>query len=174
MTQAFVAVGSNIDPEKNVLEALCLLAGSCRVTGISTVYRTDPDGRPHDPPYYNCVVRVETVLSPVEFKLSVLRRIEDGLGRVRTPDRSDNRTIDLDLILFGSATVSSPALTIPDPDIQARPYLIIPLSELAPGLVIPGKSRSIEELAASMEALPMERLTRYTELLKKVVLSERT
>ncbi len=173
MTQAFVAVGSNIDPEKNVLEALCLLAGSCRVTGVSTVYRTEPDGRPQDPPYYNCVVRVETVLSPVEFKLS-LRRIEDGLGRVRTPDRSGNRTIDLDLILFGSVTVSSPALTIPDPEIPARPYLIIPLNELAPGLVIPGKGWNIEELAASMEAFPMERLTGYTELLRREVLSERT
>lgn len=172
MTQAFVAVGSNIDPEKNVLEALRLLARSCRVTGVSTVYRTEPDGRPQDPPYYNCVVRVETVLSPVEFKLSVLRPIEDSLGRVRTPDRSENRTIDLDLILFGSATVSSPALTIPDPEIPARPYLIIPLSELAPGLVIPGKGWNIEELAASMEALPMERLTGYTELLKSTVLSE--
>jgi 2-amino-4-hydroxy-6-hydroxymethyldihydropteridine diphosphokinase len=171
LTQAFVAVGSNIDPEKNVLEALRLLSGSCRVTGVSTVYRTEPDGRPSDPPYYNCVVRVETVLSPVEFKLS-LRRIEDSLGRVRTPDRSENRTIDLDLIIFGSATFSSPALTIPDPDIQTRPYLLIPLRELAPGLVIPGKDRNVEDLAASMEALPMERLAGYTDLLKKVVLSD--
>lgn len=170
MTQAFVAVGSNIDPEKNVLEALRLLARSCRVTGVSTVYRTEPEGRPEDPPYYNCVVMVETVLAPVEFKLSVLRRIEGELGRVRTRDRHSSRTIDLDLILFGSATVSSPALTIPDPDIQSRPYLAVPLSELSPGLIIPGKGRKIKEIAASMEAAPMERLAVYTELLRRKVL----
>ncbi len=166
MTQAFVAVGSNIDPESNVLEALCLLAGFCGVTGISTVYRTEAVGRPGRPPYYNCVVRVDTELPPVEFKNSVLRRIEDELGRVRSGDRFDDRTIDLDLILFGSATISLPSLTIPDPEILQRPYLALPLSELAPGLTIPGSGKSVSELAASMSRSGMEPLTDYTELIR--------
>lgn len=86
---------------------------------------------------------------------------------MRTRHRHSTKTIDLDLILFGSATVSPPALTIPDPDIQSRPYSAVPLSELSPGLQIPGKDCKIKEIVASIEAAPMERLAGYTELLRR-------
>ena len=170
MTQAFVAVGSNIDPEKNVLEALCLLARSCKITGVSTIYRTEPEGRPQDPPYLNCVVRLDTDLEPEGFKLKVLRRIEDKLGRVRTSDRFDNRTIDLDLILYGGLTIYSAILTIPDPEISTRPYLALPLCELAPGLVLPGSGKKITDITASLNSSPMEPMDDYTELVRTEVL----
>ena len=172
MTQAFVAVGSNIDPERNVLEALCLLAGYCGVTGVSTVYRTEAVGAPGRPRYYNCVARVETLLSPGEFKRSVLKRIESELGRVRSVDRFGDRTIDLDLILFGSAAISLPSLTIPDPEILKRPYLALPLYELAPGLALPGSGKRVSELAASMSTSGMEPLTDYTEIIRREVVRD--
>jgi len=172
LTQAFVAVGSNIDPEKNVLEALCLLARSCSVTGVSTVYSTEPDGRARGARYYNCVVRVETDMAPEDFKMKVLRGIEAELGRVRTDDRFDDRTIDLDLILFGSATVSTPFLTIPDPEIGRRPYLAIPLHELAPGLVLPGSGALVSALAESLKSSSMEPLKDYTELVRREIIGD--
>ncbi|MBI5587021.1 MAG: 2-amino-4-hydroxy-6-hydroxymethyldihydropteridine diphosphokinase [Deltaproteobacteria bacterium] len=174
MTQAFVAVGSNIDPEKHLLEALCLLARSHRVTGVSTVYRTEPEGRPHDPPYLNCVVRLDTDMEPESFKLKVLRRIEDDLGRERTSDRSENRTIDLDLIIFGSMTVNSATLTIPDPDISNRPYLALPLYELANALVLPGSGKKIADIAVSLRSCSMEPMSDYTELVRSEVLKDAT
>ena len=79
MARAFIGVGSNIDPERNVLLGIQRLAQHVRVAGVSTVYRTAPIGRPEQADYYNCVVAVETALPPLELS-QLLHEIERELG----------------------------------------------------------------------------------------------
>jgi 2-amino-4-hydroxy-6-hydroxymethyldihydropteridine diphosphokinase len=163
---AYIGAGSNVEPEKNLLEALRLLMSE-GLTRVSTVYRTEPVGVPGQPSFYNCVAEVVTVRPPVELKYAVLRPVEDTLGRRRDHENKYSpRQIDLDLILYGGLEVSSEGLTLPDPDIYTRPFLAIPLFELAPGLVLPD-GNTLKELAKSLDVKGMEELPAYTARIRK-------
>jgi dihydroneopterin aldolase/2-amino-4-hydroxy-6-hydroxymethyldihydropteridine diphosphokinase len=173
VTRAFVSVGSNIDPAENVEKAIRLLARSVRVVSLSTVYLTEAEGRPGQPPYYNCVVEIETELPAFELKHQILRSIEAELGRVRGADKYASRTIDLDLILFDELVTTTEDLTLPDPDIVRRPFIAIPLHELAPDLMLPGSGQRISELATALPGDAMKTLDGYTKHLRKEILHER-
>jgi 2-amino-4-hydroxy-6-hydroxymethyldihydropteridine diphosphokinase len=173
MARAFVSIGSNIDPETNVKKAVRRLASAVRVAAVSTVYRTEPIGPSGQPLFYNCVVEIQTDAAPRELKFELLRRIESELGRSRSNDKFAARTIDLDLVLYGEVVMTTPDLTLPDPDITRRPFLAIPLAELAPGLVLPGSGLNIKEVAASLSPNTMKPLGTYTEHLRKEILHER-
>ncbi len=173
MVRAFVSIGSNIDPERNVKEALHRLARLLDIRAVSTVYLTEPVGPPDRPPYYNCVVEIETELQPLQLKHRVLQRIEEGLGRRRSGDRYAPRTIDLDLILYDELVLTSEHLTLPDPDIGRLPFLAIPLHELAPGLVVPGSGFTIDKAASKLPQGGMKPLKGYTERIRKDILHER-
>jgi len=172
VARAFIAVGSNIEPAENVRAAVRLLAARVRVEGISTVYQTEPLGRPEQESYYNCVVEVATDLGPRELKWSVLRPIEERLGRVRGEDRYAARTIDLDVIVYGEAAFEEEGLTLPDPEILRRPFLAVPLAELAPGLSLPGLGVTAEEAAERLPREGMRPLDGYTESLRREVVRE--
>ena len=167
MTQSFVAVGSNIEPARNVREALRRLALVETITGISVVYRTPAEGRPEQPQYYNCVVAIDTATPPRDLKFGVLQRIEGELGRERNEDKFAARTIDLDLIWYGQTVMAAPDLVLPDPEIVRRPYLAVPLCELAPDLVLPGSSLRICDVAAQLSQAGMEPLEAYGNLLRE-------
>ncbi|MGD8238092.1 MAG: 2-amino-4-hydroxy-6-hydroxymethyldihydropteridine diphosphokinase [Armatimonadota bacterium] len=169
MARAFVSVGSNIAPADNVLLALRRLAGEVRIVAVSTFYRTAPLGRPEQPDFYNGVVAVETELSPADLKHAVLRHIEEQLGRERTEDKYAPRTIDLDVLLYDELVMDTGGLAIPDPDIARRPFLAIPLHEVAPGLVLPGSGRPMADIAAELAHHDMQPLPEYTELLRESV-----
>jgi 2-amino-4-hydroxy-6-hydroxymethyldihydropteridine diphosphokinase len=173
MVRAFVGIGSNVAPAENVDKAIRLLSAALQVRGISTVYLTEAVGRLGQPPYYNCVVEIETDVMPAELKQQVLRRIEKDLGRIRSNDRYAARTIDLDLILYGQLVTTSGDLTLPDPDIVRRPFLAVPLLELAPDLKLPGLDLCIKEIAAALPQEAMKPLQDYTERLRKGTLHER-
>jgi 2-amino-4-hydroxy-6-hydroxymethyldihydropteridine diphosphokinase len=173
MTRAFVGVGSNIEPAVNTEQAISMLARETQVTDISTVYLTEAEGRPGQPPYYNCVVEIETDLPPAELKNRILRGIEAKLGRVRTEDKYAARTIDLDLILYDALAMTSGDLTLPDPDIILRPFLAVPLRELIPGSTLPGSGFCIDDIAASLEGIPMTPLEDYTKQIRKDILHDR-
>lgn len=173
MARAFVSVGSNIDPETNIKDALLRLAREVDIRACSTIYLTDPVGPPGQPSFYNCVVEIETELPPGELKFGVLRDIEDGLGRRRSDDKFAPRTIDLDLILYDDLAMATDNLMLPDPDILQRPYLAISLSELAPGLVLPGSGAYVDEAASNLPRDSMKPLKSYTELIRKEILHDR-
>lgn len=166
MTRIFISIGSNIDPAANVRAAVLRLGEWARLDGVSTVYRTRPLERPEQPPYYNCVAALETEATPVEVK-HALRRTEEELGRQRTADKYAARTIDLDLIVYGDLALDTETLTLPDPDILERPFLAVPLWELAPDLVLPGLNRPIAQVAAGLSRDGMEPLEDYTEQLRR-------
>ncbi|MHB8846383.1 MAG: 2-amino-4-hydroxy-6-hydroxymethyldihydropteridine diphosphokinase [Nitrospirota bacterium] len=173
MARAFISIGSNIDPEINVREALLRIQASERVTAISTVYQTEPVGPPGQAPFYNCIVELETELTPRDLKFRLLRRIESELGRTRSSDKFAPRTIDLDLILYDELVLTAGDLTLPDPDILVRPFLAIPLHELAPGLVLPGSGVRISEKIPALPQTGMKPLVIYTERIRKDLFHER-
>lgn len=169
MTEAYISLGSNIEPETNMLRAVESLSRLVRITGISTVYLTPPVGGMDQPDFLNCVIRAETDISPRELKFRVLRSVEVGLGRVRTRNRYASRTIDLDLLIYGDMVLSSPGLRLPDPDIFRRPFLAEPVRELSPGLTIPGSGRSIEEIVSSMDQKGMVAMNDFTKALRSLL-----
>jgi 2-amino-4-hydroxy-6-hydroxymethyldihydropteridine diphosphokinase len=172
MTRAFVGVGSNINPEENVREALRLLARHVRVVAVSTVYATAAIGRPRQPPFHNCVVEIETTIPPPELKRRVLHDIERELGRVRTADKYAPRTIDLDLLIYGDVVSAGDPL-LPDPDIERRPFLAAGLAEVAPELRLPGSGRPISEIAAELSDGDLRALPEYTDMLRRDINHER-
>lgn len=133
MIEAFVSVGSNIQPADNVRRAIDLLAEQARITGVSTVWRTEPIGRPDQPRYFNCVVRVETDRSPESLAAEVLKAIEQRLGRQRSADRYAARPIDLDVVAYRDGAAGA-ALVVLDPEVPRRAFLAAGLAELSPGL----------------------------------------
>jgi 2-amino-4-hydroxy-6-hydroxymethyldihydropteridine diphosphokinase len=178
MPRAFIGIGSNIDPEKNVKEALRLLSARTSVLKISTVYHTEPELRPEQPWYYNCVAEIDTELRPEELKFALLRGIEKELGRKRTADKFAERTIDLDLLLYSDPSVEPAGLFVQDPDIFRRPYLAAALLELSPGLKL-REPQSLEArvpepaLSTARPEVPpskMEVLEAYTQSLRKEIL----
>ena len=171
LAKAYVGIGSNIGPEENILSALAALASAPAVTlsGISTFYRTaalsDPnhtsglrDRRPPDPDpdFYNGVVEIETRMTPEEL-LELFASIEKGLGRVRRDNRFAPRTMDLDLLLYGTIVDDrseldwkelSPYGRMIHDDIEHRAFVAHPLMELAPDLVLPPYGTPLRALAA--------------------------
>ena len=169
MGHAFISVGSNIGPAQNVRRAVRLLGRQVRIVGVSTFYRTKPLGRPEQPEFYNGVVAVETDIPAGELKHRVLRGIEEQLGRRRTEDKYAPRTIDLDVLLYDELVIDRDDLVIPDPEIAHRPFLAIPLEELAPELVLPGSGRPIKGIAAAFADHQMSPLPECTARLRKSV-----
>ncbi len=155
-----LSLGSNIDPERNLPEALRRLRARLRVVAVSRVYRTRAVGPGPAPPFLNAAVLVESERSARRLKFEVLRPIEAEMGRVRSANRNAPRTIDLDIALFGESEIEDrgAGLQIPDPGILAHPHLALPLADLAPETLLPGSDRTLGEIAAGFAeaAAPQE------------------
>jgi 2-amino-4-hydroxy-6-hydroxymethyldihydropteridine diphosphokinase len=138
-TTAFVGIGSNLgDREAHLSRAIELLSAedAIEVSGVSQIRETEPVGPVEQGPFLNAAVQVETELAPREL-LDRLLDIERRMGRVRG-ERFGPRTIDLDLLLCGDEVVEEPGLTVPHPRLKERRFALEPLSDLDPGLTIPG------------------------------------
>jgi 2-amino-4-hydroxy-6-hydroxymethyldihydropteridine diphosphokinase len=139
MTLAYVGLGANVgNRRENLDRAVGLLAAEpgVRVLAVSSVRETDPVGYADQPRFLNAACAVETELGPRDL-LERLLAIERALGRERTGPRFGPRTIDLDLLLYGNDTVDEPGLTVPHPRLAERLFVLEPLHELAPELVLP-------------------------------------
>jgi len=150
-TTAFVGIGSNLgDREANLRSAIELLSAEdgIEVVAVSEVRETEPVGPVDQGPFLNGVVQVKTALPPVEL-LERLLSVESRLGRVRT-ERWGPRTIDLDLLLYGSERVDEPGLTVPHPRLHERRFALEPLLDLDPTLEIP-ELGPISTLLAELE-----------------------
>ena len=168
MARAFIGVGSNIDPGANIPQALRLLHRQLPIKAISTFYATPAEGRPEQPDFFNGVAEVAIDLAPLALK-DLLRGIEAQLGRVRTTDKYAPRTIDLDLLLYDDLVLNHTDLVLPDPLIERRAFLAVPLAELALDLLLPGSRRRIAEIAADLGYNNLVILTDFTESLKKEI-----
>lgn len=146
----YFGLGSNLGDKAEALrrarEALAALPGT-RLEAASRIYRTAPVGKTDQDWFLNQVVRGTTRLSPDDLLRRTLR-IEANLGRVREV-RWGPRTIDIDILVYGDVHRSDPHLTLPHPRITERAFVLVPLAELAPEMVIEGKS-----VADHLAALP--------------------
>lgn len=148
--EVLVAIGSNIAPERNVPRAIDLIARKARIAAVSSFYWSEAIGPRRQPRFLNGACRIETFLSARELKDSVLRAIECELGRIRTDDKYAPRPIDLDIALYGNATIHESGLEIPDPYIATRDFLAAPLAEIAADWPVPGLNVTLKEIAAAL------------------------
>lgn len=143
---AFICLGSNVEPERHLAAALGRLRKVGRLVAVSPVYQSAAVGPRPAPDFLNAAALVETEREPLDIR-AVLRRIEAGLGRVRSADRYAPRTIDLDLCLLGDRTLSEEGLTLPDPAVLERAYLARVLADLDPAFPYPGRGEPLGEIA---------------------------
>jgi 2-amino-4-hydroxy-6-hydroxymethyldihydropteridine diphosphokinase len=147
--QAFIALGSNIEPDKNLPLAITKLEIIGPLLAVSSVYQNPAVGPEPRPDFLNAAALVESELPPLEIR-SHLRTIETELGRVRSDDKYAPRTIDLDLCLFGSRVLNTPELTLPDPDLLKRPFLAVTLAELSPSYLHPITLEPLADIASRL------------------------
>lgn len=147
MNKVYIALGSNLDhPQAQLTAALQALneLSDSRLTAVSSFYQSKPLGPQDQPDYVNAVACLETSLAPLAL-LDELQRIEHEQGRVRLR-RWGERTLDLDILLYADHIIQSERLTVPHYDMHQREFVIIPLVEIAPHLVLPN-GQSIQTLA---------------------------
>ena len=151
MTRAYVGLGANLgDRERTLRAAVEALGGEegIEVVAVSTLRETEPVGVSGQPLYLNGAVALETTLTAREL-LDRLLALEQRFGRVRVPGEHGPRTLDLDLLLYGDEEIDEPGLTVPHPRLHERRFVLEPLAELAPGLVVPGRG-AVESLRTAV------------------------
>ena len=155
---AFIGLGSNLDdPRAQVTQAMDELAqipATC-LAARSPLYRSAPMGPQDQPDYINAVVRLDTALT-AEALLDALQAIELAHHRQRTRHWGP-RTLDLDLLLYGDAVINNARLQVPHPHMRERAFVLYPLADVAPGLMVPGLG-ALSDLLAVCPAAGLERL----------------
>ena len=148
--RAGIALGSNVgDPLANLKAARAeieQIAGVEPPLRASTIYKTEPvDCEPGAAKFLNAVVEICYAGQPAELHAS-LRKIERQLGRPSVHPRNVSRIIDLDLLYFGDAVSDTPELRLPHPRMHERAFVLQPLADIRPELVLPNQQRSVAEL----------------------------
>jgi 2-amino-4-hydroxy-6-hydroxymethyldihydropteridine diphosphokinase len=155
--RAYVGLGANLGDAPATLQAAFDALGQLpdtRLVARSSVYRTAPV-QALGPDFYNAVAALDTARSPGEL-LDDLLALELQFGRER-PYRNAPRTLDLDLLLHGQVQCDTPRLSLPHPRAHERAFVLAPLAELAPALVLPGQG-AVQALLAAASAQRIERL----------------
>jgi 2-amino-4-hydroxy-6-hydroxymethyldihydropteridine diphosphokinase len=151
VTRAYVGLGANLgDRERTLRAAVDSLATEegIEVAAVSTLRETEPVGVGEQPFFLNGAVALDTTLGAREL-LARLLAIEQRFGRIRIAGERAPRTLDLDLLLYGEEQIDELGLTVPHPRLHERRFVLEPLAELAPGLVVPGRGR-VESLLAGV------------------------
>jgi 2-amino-4-hydroxy-6-hydroxymethyldihydropteridine diphosphokinase len=153
MPVVYIGLGANLgNREETIRRALELLAAgsAVEVVAVSSLRETDPVGYEDQPRFLNGAAALRTELPP-RMLLERLLAVERGLGRDRSRGpRFGPRTIDLDLLLYGSAEIAEPGLIVPHPRLAERRFVLEPLAELDSGLEVPGRG-SVRDLLAGLE-----------------------
>jgi 2-amino-4-hydroxy-6-hydroxymethyldihydropteridine diphosphokinase len=141
VTRAYVGLGANLgDRERTLHDAVAALGSEegIDVVSVSTLRETEPVGVGEQPLFLNGAAALDTTLGAAEL-LDRLLAVEQRFGRVRVSGEHGPRTLDLDLLLYGDEQIEEPGLTVPHPRLHERRFVLEPLAELDPGLVVPGR-----------------------------------
>ncbi len=146
---AYIGLGSNL--ANPVLQIKSARTAITRIAGVkelafSSLYHSPPMGPQDQPDYVNAVMCVATDLSPTDL-LHCLQRIENDQGRVRKTERWGARTLDLDVLIYGDQIIELPDLVVPHPGLAERAFVLYPLDEIAPHILVPGKGNIADLLA---------------------------
>ncbi|MGF1732029.1 2-amino-4-hydroxy-6-hydroxymethyldihydropteridine diphosphokinase [Photobacterium kasasachensis] len=142
MIRAYIAIGSNLgDPVAQAKKAIAALkeVPEIQVVAESSLYSSTPMGPQDQPDYINAVVAIDTTLSPLDL-LDRTQAIELEHGRVRKAERWGPRTLDLDIILYGDLVHNCERLTVPHYGMKVREFVLYPLAEIAPDLILPDQT----------------------------------
>jgi len=153
MARAYVGLGSNLgDRERMLWGAIHMLAfdPEVDVVAVSSFRETDPVGILDQPRFLNAAVAVETELDP-QALLELLLSVERELGRTRDGPRFGPRTIDLDLLLYDDTEMNEPGLAVPHPRLHERGFVLEPLAEIDPDLLVPGRG-PVRALLAGLQS----------------------
>jgi 2-amino-4-hydroxy-6-hydroxymethyldihydropteridine diphosphokinase len=158
MGVAYIALGSNLkQPAMQIKQALIALQGlpKTKLLQHSSLYQTAPVGYDNQPDFINAVVSLETTLEPSLLLQSILD-IESSFGRER-PFPNAPRVLDLDLLLYDELEMHTASLTLPHPRMHLRGFVMLPLSEIAPNLMIP-KLGSVVELLTELDTSDIKKI----------------
>lgn len=161
MNKTFIALGSNLqNPLQQIKVAISELQKLADTTLIKTssLYKSTPMGPLDQPDFINAVVEINTTLSAMAL-LAQLQNIENLHGRARIQHWGP-RTLDLDLLLYGAEIIASAELIIPHPGITTRAFVLCPLMEIAPALILP-TGEAVCELVARCERVGIQIVERY-------------
>jgi 2-amino-4-hydroxy-6-hydroxymethyldihydropteridine diphosphokinase len=151
VTRAYVGLGANLGDRERSLRAAADALGAedgIELVALSTLRETEPVGVGEQPRFLNGAVALETAHSARDL-LEVLLAVEQHFGRVRVAGEHGPRTLDLDLLLYGDEEIDEPGLVVPHPRLHERAFVLEPLAELAPGLVVPGRG-AVEALLSGV------------------------
>jgi 2-amino-4-hydroxy-6-hydroxymethyldihydropteridine diphosphokinase len=151
VTRAYVGLGANLGERERTLRAAVDALGEedgIEVVAVSALRETEPVGVGEQPRYLNGAVVLETSLGARDL-LGRLLAVEQRFGRVRIAGEHGPRTLDLDLLLYGDAEIDEPGLVVPHPRLHERRFVLEPLAELDPALVVPGRGE-VESLLAGV------------------------
>jgi 2-amino-4-hydroxy-6-hydroxymethyldihydropteridine diphosphokinase len=158
-SDAFIGLGANLGDRARQIESACAEIAALATTTLvarSALYASAPlDASGGE--YLNAVAHVRTALAPLDL-LRALQAIESRHGRVR-PFAGAPRTLDLDLLLYGDLVLASDELTLPHPRLHERAFVLVPLAEIAPGHIVPGRGRVVDLCAvvASQRVAKLDR-----------------
>ena len=141
MTEALLALGGNLgDARETLVRAIAALteAGDIRLQARSSDYMTPPWGVEDQPPFVNLCIAVDTALTP-QALLARAQAVERAFGRDRASERRwGPRTLDIDILTYDDLVLNEPELTLPHPRLFERAFVLVPLAEIAPDLLIAG------------------------------------
>ena len=158
MSITYLALGTNLgDRPHNLCRAILSLSPSVRVLAESALYETPPWGVTDQPAFLNMVIKAETDLPPAAL-LERLRKLERDMGRQPTV-RYGPRLIDLDILFYDDKVIETPTLTIPHPRLHERSFVLVPLADLAPGLVHPLTGSTVREMLKQVDSKGVIRMT---------------
>lgn len=157
MNRVYLLLGSNINKETNLPEAVRVLDSLCHVVKLSSVYETVPMGLKDQPNFLNMAALIETELDPCQIKEKIIQPIEIELRRERGAEKNAPRTIDVDIVLYNDEVFdyvpdNGRVHHLPDPDIVRWAHVAVPLAELAPQKVHPETGQTLSEIAAQLQA----------------------
>ena len=151
MTEVYIGIGSNLGERiANISKAVALFSSYGNIESMSSVYETEPEGAKGQPDFLNCVIKAGVEMDAARL-LAVLKNIEKEMGRKRGR-RNGPRLIDLDLLFYNNQVIDTPDLKVPHPRLQSRAFVLVPIVEIARGLVHPILHKSMLQLLTELES----------------------
>jgi 2-amino-4-hydroxy-6-hydroxymethyldihydropteridine diphosphokinase len=156
MVSIYLSLGSNLGDRQSNLEAVRFaLLPDVVIRESSSIYETEPWGYPDQPDFLNQLLLAETTLSPREL-LEFIKDLERSIGR-KPSFRFGPRLVDIDIIFYGNQIIQEPGLEVPHPRFSKRAFVLVPLAEISPDLIVPGTDLKIIDLLDGVDASGVHR-----------------